>query len=67
MISTCIDIVELESCNVAQIFDAVKTKLHRLNLDLTKLIAIGTDNASVMVGINNGVYHKLKQEIRLLS
>ena len=33
------------------------------NLKLTNLIAIGTDNASVMTGINNGVYAKLKTEV----
>ncbi|TGZ50748.1 Zinc finger protein [Temnothorax longispinosus] len=31
-----------------------------MKLDLQNLLAIGTDNASVMVGINNGVYAKLK-------
>ena len=32
------------------------------NLNVNNCIAIGTDNASVMVGINNGVYSRLKQE-----
>ena len=32
------------------------------NLTINNCIAIGTDNASVMVGINNGVYSRLKQE-----
>lgn len=34
-----------------------------MRLDLQNLLAIGTDNASVMVGINNGVYAKLKAEV----
>ena len=32
------------------------------NLNINNFIAIGTDNASVMVGINNAIYSKLKQE-----
>ena len=32
------------------------------NLNINNCIAIGSDNACIMVGINNGVYSKLKQE-----
>ncbi|CAG9793612.1 unnamed protein product [Diatraea saccharalis] len=37
--------------------------LKRFDLRLENLMGLGTDNASVMVGVNNGVYIKLKEEI----
>ena len=43
---------------VAALLKLLATK----NLSIDNCIAIGTDNASVMAGINNGVYCKLKQE-----
>lgn len=43
--------------------NAVKSELCRNNLALKNLLAIGTDNASVMIGVNNGEYKKLKSEI----
>lgn len=35
------------------------------NLKLKKLVGIGTDNASVMTGVNNGLHQFLKKEHEL--
>jgi len=56
-----LNVVGLESCNADAIADAVTTELQSKWLDLTKLVAIGTDNASAMVGVNDGVHQKLKK------
>lgn len=61
--STYLSLVEMESCDGEALTNAIKTTLHSKDLDIKKLCGIGTDNASVMVGINNGVYVKLKEEI----
>ena len=39
---------------------ALKKELLRLKLIITKLIGIGTNNASVMIDVNNGAYNHLK-------
>ena len=49
-------------CDASSIVAALLKLLVTKNLDINNCIAIGTDNASVMVGSNNGVYSKLKQE-----
>ena len=41
---------------------AFKKVMVTKNLDINDCIAIRTDNASVMVRINNGVHSKLNQE-----
>ncbi|XP_018395381.1 PREDICTED: zinc finger protein 862-like [Cyphomyrmex costatus] len=61
-ISSFLALTKLETCNADSIVSALKKTLHEMKLDLQNLIAIGTDN-SVMVGINNGVYTKLKAEV----
>ncbi|XP_067118590.1 zinc finger protein 862-like [Centruroides vittatus] len=61
-----LDLVPLKECNADAICEAIKFSLRNNALDLHKLIAIGTDNASVMIGINNGVYAKLKAEVPAL-
>lgn len=53
----------LQECDANGIVDALKSTLHTYGLNLQNMIGIGTDNTSVMVGINNGVYKKLKEEI----
>ena len=58
VISTSLNLIELETCTADAIVYALKQEL--LN---KKLVAIGTDSASVMVGVNNGVFSKLKKEI----
>lgn len=63
IVSTFLSLAELEKCDAESIVAAIKYTLKEINLDLKKLQGIGTDNASVMVGINNGVYQVLKREI----
>ena len=60
---TFLAMIELKECNADAICNALKKCLKDNGLDLQKLLAIGTDNASVMTGINNGVYAKLKKDI----
>ena len=49
-------------CDVSSIVTALKKLLVTKNLNINNRIAMGTDNASVMVVIINGVYSKLKQQ-----
>ena len=58
-----LSLVLLEKCNALVIVNALKNELLRLKLSLKNMVAIGTDNASVMVGINNGIYKRLKTEV----
>ena len=37
-----------------------KNNINSVELDLQKLRGIETDNARVMIGVNNDVYNKLK-------
>ena len=62
-LSTFLNLVNLEQCNADHIVNAVKSELASKKLKLENLLAIGTHNASVMIGVNNGVYQKLKCEI----
>ena len=55
IVSTYLGLVEIEECDAEHIVLANKNLLRAKNLKLINLIAIGTDNASVMTGINNGV------------
>lgn len=55
--------VEITNCDAQSITDALKDTIDNKGLQLKNLVGIGTDNASVMVGVNNGVYQKLKLEI----
>ena len=63
IVTTYLEMVELKDCTADGIVEALKICLHKRGLNLNKLLAIGTDNASVMTGINNGVYAKLKNKI----
>lgn len=62
IISTFLGLVELEDGTAASIVNALKSLLAGLNLNIKKLIGIGTDNASVMTGTTNGVHQLLKNE-----
>lgn len=62
VVSTYLGLAQLEKCNAESIVTALKNLLTSKGLDIRNLGAIGTDNASVMVGVNNGVYAKLKQD-----
>ncbi|KAG0428957.1 hypothetical protein HPB47_024098 [Ixodes persulcatus] len=55
--------VELANSKAQFIVDAVKMCLVWFRIDLHKMVGIGTENASVMVGVNNGLYQKLKMEV----
>lgn len=63
IISTFLSLSELEECNADAIVRSLKATLEYFGLNLKNLRGIGTDNASVMVGINNGVYQKLRAEV----
>jgi len=41
---------------------AIKTCLKKFDLDIKNMIGLGSDNASVMVNINNGVFQMLKED-----
>jgi len=53
-------LVEITNCDAQSITDALKDAIQNKGLLLKNLVGIGTDNASVMVGVNNGVYQKLE-------
>ena len=52
---------DFASCNSEAITELVKKDLAACNLDISKLMGLSTDGASVMVGKNNGVAAKLRQ------
>ncbi|XP_067625875.1 E3 SUMO-protein ligase KIAA1586-like [Eurosta solidaginis] len=59
-INTFLRLVELSNSTAEGIVDAILKTLQECNLDINKLIGLGTDNASTMVGINKGVIALLK-------
>lgn len=63
IVSTYLSLVELESCNADAITHAVLTTLKEKNLNIKNMVGLGSDNASVMVGINNGVFKKILSEV----
>lgn len=63
IVSTYLDLAELHECNAEGIVSAIKKTLKRFDLKLENFMGIGTDNASVMVGVNNGVFAQLKAEV----
>ncbi|XP_068227734.1 uncharacterized protein [Palaemon carinicauda] len=66
LVSTFLHLAPLEDCDANGIVHALKSSLHVYGLNLQNMVGIGTDNASVMVGSNNGVYKKLKEDIPAL-
>ena len=63
IVLTYLGLVKIEKCDAEHIVLAIKNLLMTKNLKIINLITIGTDNSSVMTGINNGVYAKLKTAI----
>ena len=63
VISTYLGQVKLDQCDAEAIVNALKLLLAKMKLNLQNLLAIETDNASVMVRVNNGVYAKLKVKL----
>ncbi|XP_037780274.1 uncharacterized protein LOC119576699 [Penaeus monodon] len=66
IVSTFLHLAPLHECDANGIVRALKSSLHDYGLNLQNMIGIGSDNASVMVGLNNGVYIKLKEDIPTL-
>ncbi|CAI9726267.1 finger 271 [Octopus vulgaris] len=54
VVHTYLSMVSLETCNADGIVDALKIELAKKELDIKNLLVIGTDNARVMIGVNNG-------------
>ena len=52
---------DFASCNSEAITELVKKDLAACKLDISRLMGLSTDGASVMVGKNNGVGAKLQQ------
>ncbi|XP_068245583.1 zinc finger protein 862-like [Palaemon carinicauda] len=63
IMSTFLSLTKLEECNASGIVTALKETLHDFGLNIKNLKGLGTDNASVMVGVNNGVYEQMKVEV----
>lgn len=63
IISTYLKLVEMEACDAESIQKAICDTIENKGLDISKMVGLGSDNASVMVGINNGVYTKLKEKV----
>lgn len=63
IVSTFLYLKQLKGCDAASIVDAIKETLNLFQLNIKNLRGLGTDNASVMIGINNGVYKQLKEEV----
>ncbi|KNC20682.1 hypothetical protein FF38_07033, partial [Lucilia cuprina] len=59
--------VDLYSGTSDGIVEGVVRILKLNKLSISKLIGIGTDNAAVMTGVNNGVHAKLKSKHNLIS
>ncbi|KAL0198379.1 hypothetical protein M9458_006919, partial [Cirrhinus mrigala] len=61
VVATYLGLVELEGGDAKTIARAILTFLEKCGLKRKNLLGIGTDNASVMTGVYNGV-HKILQE-----
>lgn len=62
IVSTFLGLIELEDGTANGIVNGLKLLLSDLNLNIKKIIGIGTDNAAVMTGTTNGVHQLLKTE-----
>lgn len=67
IVTTFLKLSHIDSCDADGITNAIKFTLAELKLDIRKLVGLGTDNASVMVGINNGVFKKLSESAPSLT
>jgi hypothetical protein len=59
-VSISLELVESERADAEGIVKCIMQTLKHYNLNISLMQGLGTDNASVMVGINNGVYQILK-------
>ncbi len=62
VVATYLGLVELEGGDARTIARAVLTFLEKCGLKRKNLLGIGTDNASVMTGVYNGVHKILREE-----
>lgn len=60
IISTSLGLGELESGNAEGIVQCLLNILEKYKLKIENMRGLGTDNAAVMTGINNGVHKKLQ-------
>lgn len=62
--STFLNLAQIDECTADALVLAIKETIRSFGLSMGKMIGLGTDNAShVMIGVNNGVYKKLKTDI----
>nr|CAI5851669.1 unnamed protein product [Callosobruchus analis] len=61
LVTTSLGLWELENVDAEGIVSCLFNVLGKYRLKINNLQGLGTDNTSVMVGINNGVYKKLKE------
>jgi len=61
IVTTFFGLEKLVESNAQAIVESVENSLEKYQIDIKNLIGIGTDNASVMVGINNGMHALLKK------
>ncbi|KAJ8892744.1 hypothetical protein PR048_005325 [Dryococelus australis] len=60
--STDITIISIDLANISDISIALTRLIKESGLQMENMIGIGTDTASVMIGVNNGVHKILKEE-----
>lgn len=58
-----LDIASIENCTADGLIDGIKKTLTKYSIKMQNLIGIGTDNATVMTGSNNGLYVKMKEKV----
>nr|CAI5822119.1 unnamed protein product [Callosobruchus analis] len=63
IVSTFLVLAELKACDAHSIASAIKDTLDAHKLPLNQLVGIATDNASTVIGINNGLFQILKQDV----
>lgn len=63
IVRTFLSLCVLNACNADGIVKTIKCTLREHDLKLDNIVGIGTDNASVMVGVNRGVYKQLKADV----
>ncbi|XP_071746205.1 uncharacterized protein [Lepeophtheirus salmonis] len=66
LVATFLHLAPLQECDANGIVQVLKLSLNTYGLDLKSIVGMGTDNGSVMVGISNGVYRKLKEDVPAL-
>jgi len=59
-------LIYIEDSTAESIVNAIKKLLIDAKLQLIKMQGIGTDNASTMIGINSGVYTRVKKDVPYL-